>query len=180
MNENSFSEESLRNIAEQKIKFRLSVKFHLFLFIIGNGLLILINFMFGPYSPEHTLIPPLWSLIPLFGWFIGLFLHIIAYILYARGIYPIAKRGLIFHAASYFSGMLLLFVINWLTNIVIFWVIFPWIFWSIALITHFSIYWLYYRSNLDKSGEFKSRKEKEIEKEMEKMRKRFENQKLSE
>ncbi len=107
-NENGFSEENLRRIAALKIKFRLSVKIHLIAYILGIVLFISINALFSPLI--------LWFIYPIFGWLIGLMMHLTAYIVYAKGIYPIAKRAVIFNTVAYFFVNLLLFVINSYTN----------------------------------------------------------------
>ncbi|MFX1304170.1 MAG: 2TM domain-containing protein, partial [Promethearchaeota archaeon] len=126
MNETSgFSEESLRKIAAQKVNFRFSVKIHAAIFIIVNVLLIIINFLF---TPEFY-----WFFFPLFSWLIGFNMHALAYILYARGVYPMAKRGVIYHLVSYTFVMLLLFIINFLTLSEFYWVIFPAVFWGTAV-----------------------------------------------
>ena len=94
MNENNaFSEESLRKIAAQKVSFRFSVRIHLTVYILVNVLLIIVNLLFTPGI--------YWFLFPLFSWLIGITMHTLAYILYARGVYPMAKRGVIFHLISY-------------------------------------------------------------------------------
>jgi hypothetical protein len=57
------------------------------------------------------------------------------------------------------------------------WVFYPAFFWLIAVIIHFVIYMLYYRGGISESGEIKSRKEKAIEKEMQRMRERIKKEK---
>jgi len=159
-----FSEDSLRKIAAQKVSFRFSVKIHLAIFIIVNVLLIIINFLF---TPEFY-----WFFFPCFSWLIGVNMHALAYILYARGVYPMAKRGVIYHLVSYTFVMLLLFIINFLTLSGFYWVIFPAIFWGTAVILHIFIYIQYFSRKAEKSGKYRSRKERAIEKELEKMRKK--------
>lgn len=159
-----FSEESLRKIAAQKVSFRFSVKLHGAIFIIVNVLLIIINFLF---TPEFY-----WFFFPLFSWLIGFNMHALAYILYARGVYPMAKRGVIYHLVSYTFVMLLLFIINFLTLSEFYWVIFPAVFWGTAVILHIIIYIQYFSKKVEKSGKYRSRKERAIEKELNKMRKK--------
>ena len=160
----SFSEESLRKIAERKVQFRQTVKTHAAAFLIVNALLIAVNLIFsaGYY----------WFLFPLFGWFIGLSLHYTAYLMYANGVYPYMKRGVYFHIVAFATVMLLLVVINLMTTS-IYWVIYPAIFWGAGLIAHIVIYVVNYKGDVEK-GETKSKKEKLIEKEMQKMRKKSE------
>ncbi len=167
MNENNaFSEESLRRIAAQKVSFRFSVKIHIYIFILINILLIIVNLFSTPGL--------YWFFFPLFSWLVGLTMHVLAYILYARGVYPMAKRGVIYHLTSYIFVMLFLFIINFTTLSAYYWVIFPAIFWGAAVILHILFYIQYLSGKAEKSGKFKSRKERAIEKELEKMRKKQE------
>ena len=159
-----FSEENLRNIASQKVSFRFSVKMHVALFIIVNILLFLVNYVF---TPELY-----WFIFPCFSWLIGVNMHILAYILYARGIYPMAKRGVIYHLVTYISVMFFLFIVNILTISEFYWVMFPAIFWGTAVVFHFITYILYFSRRVEISGKRQSRKERAVEKELEKMRKR--------
>ncbi|MFX0042407.1 MAG: 2TM domain-containing protein [Candidatus Hodarchaeota archaeon] len=162
---NAFSEESLYEIARSKVNFRLSVKIHIGIFLVVSILLLTINLIFSPNI--------LWVLYPFFGWFIGVVLHTTAYIVYARGVYPIAKRGVIFHTLAFIFTMLYLFIINVITFPSYYWTIYPLIFWGSALVIHNIAYLVYYRGKIDDQGETKSRRERAIEKEMEKMRKRI-------
>jgi hypothetical protein len=101
-------------------------------------------------------------------------MHILAYILYARGIYPMAKRGVIYHLVTYIFVMLFLFIVNNLTYSEFYWVMFPAIFWGTAVVFHIIIYILYFSKKVEIIGKHQSRKERAIEKELEKMRKRQE------
>lgn len=169
-NENGFSEENLRRIAALKIKFRLSVKIHLTAYILTIVLLISINALFTPFF--------LWVIFPIFGWLIGLMIHLTAYIVYARGVYPIAKRGVIFNAVAYIFVILFLFIINDYTNLMLnvpflfYWSAFPAFFWGLALIIHYIVYLGFYNKKLYEEAERKSRMERAIEKEMQKLRKK--------
>jgi len=167
MNENNaFSEESLRKIAAQKVSFRFSVKIHIYVFILVNILLIIVDLIFTPGL--------YWFLFPLFSWLIGVNMHTLAYILYARGVYPMAKRGVIYHLTSYIFVMLFLFIINFTTLSTYFWVIFPAIFWGAAVLLHILFYIQYLSRKTEEGGKYKSRKERAIEKELDKMRKKQE------
>ena len=172
--ENGFSEENLRRIAALKIKFRLSVKIHLIAYILGIVLFISINALFTPLI--------LWFIYPIFGWLIGLMMHLTAYIVYAKGIYPIAKRGVIFNTVAYLFVNLLLFVINSYTDVLLMgikpiylWFLYPVFFWGVALIMHYIVYLVFYNKKLYEDGERQSRMEKAIEKEMQKLRKKASN-----
>jgi hypothetical protein len=120
----------------------------------------------------------LWAFYPALGWFIGLSLHITSYILYARGVYPMAKRAFIYHLVAYISVMMLLIAIN--ANIMnytfqmITWVLYPMISWGDALFVHGIIYKMYFSAKLTKDGEMKTKKDKAVEKEMERLRRKLE------
>jgi hypothetical protein len=159
-----FSEESLRKIAAQKVSFRFSVKIHLAIFVVVNIMLFFVNFFFTPDL--------YWVAFPFFSWLIGVNMHTLSYILYARGVYPMAKRGMIYHLDSYIFVMLFLFIINLITLSGYYWVIFPALFWGTGVALHVVIYILYYSGNNNKSGKFESRKERAIEKEMNKIKKK--------
>ena len=168
--ENGFSEENLRRIAALKIKFRLSVKIHLYSYIFTIILLISINALFTPSF--------FWVIFPIFGWLIGLIIHLTAYIVYARGVYPIAKRGVIFNTVAYIFVILFLFITNYYINSLpnvqtwFMWSGFPAFFWGLALIIHYIVYLGFYNKKLYEEGERQSRIERAIEKEMHKMRKK--------
>lgn len=172
MENKGFSEESLREIASKKVTFRFSVKIHIGVFIIVSILLFLINLL---STPNYW-----WIIYPFFGWLIGVIEHLTAYLVYARGVYPIAKRGVIFHLISYIFVISFLFIINTYTYIqaqispIFFWVAFPAVFWGAALILHFIAYFIYFRKKIDEQGEIKSRKERAIEKEIKKMKEKNE------
>jgi len=164
------SEESLRRIAAQKVTFRYSVKIHAISYILGNILLFVINAIFTPTF--------WWALFPLFGWLIGVVMHGLAYILYARGT-SYGVRGVMFHLAAWAFGMLLLVVINYLTAVPIGrldWVMYPAIFWSSGLIIHILVQVLFFGKSSKEETEKPSKKERAIEKEMQKMKERVKNQ----
>ena len=169
MSESSFSAESLRKIAEQKINYRYSVLIHVAAFILVNTLLFFINILTFPSY--------YWFLLPLLAWNIGVVLHAVSYVLYARGVYPSAKRGVIYHLFAYLTDMTLLFVIN--MNLMadftfrimdVNWVYFPAVFWGLALLLHYIVYRIYLRGDITKEGVGISRRQKMIEKEMQKMK----------
>jgi hypothetical protein len=159
-----FSEESLRKIAEQKVEARRTVKIHIAIFLLVNAMLFIINFI--------TLPDFFWFLFPLFAWFIGLSIHIIGYILYIKGVYPIAKRTVIIVLTSYFTVMLLLITINYITLNTINWALYPGLFIGSAVLILIIIYAIFFRSELTKEGEIITKKEKAIQREMDKLAKR--------
>ncbi len=171
MNEEpKFSEESLRKIAEQKIKFRKSVWVHALIFGLVNAFLVLLNVLL---TPDFY-----WVTFPILGWLIGVMMHLTAYAMYAKGVYPFAKRAVIFHIVSYIFVNLLLAAANFLTSGSFTWIIWPVACWGIGLIAHIVVYTLYGREKLPKKeGEQpKSKKELAIEREMQKMKQKAANQ----
>lgn len=173
MSKSGFSEESLRKIAEQKINYRYSVLIHAAVFGMVNALLFFINIL--------TVSGYYWFLFPLLGWNVGLVLHVVSYILYARGVYPAAKRGVIFHLFSYLTVMLMLFAINMnfmdnftISLVAINWAYYPAIFWGFGLVIHLVVYRIYGRGDLSEDGAVVSRRQRLIDKELQKMKKRTE------
>jgi protein-S-isoprenylcysteine O-methyltransferase Ste14 len=108
-------------------------------------------------------------LIPFLGWFIGLAIHIVAYFLYARGVFPAAKRAVIIIFTAYLCVILLLFTINYIISRTINWAFFPVFFISAGILILIIIYSIFFRSSLTKDGEIISKKEKAIKKELKKM-----------
>ncbi len=162
----NFSEEQLRKIAKRKINYRQTVKIHFAAFILVNLLLFTINIIFTPSY--------LWVLYPFFGWFIGLALHSVSYLVYAKGVYPYAKRGVIFHASAYLTVMLLLILIDvqimaWAVGPIT-WSLYPLFFWGLGLVAHIAVYLIYLRGGIS-DGEAKSKRERSIEKEIQKLKK---------
>lgn len=151
-----FSEENLRKIAAQKVSFRFSVKLHLAIFIVVNFLLFIVNFF---YSPELY-----WIVFPFFSWLIGLNMHTLSYLLYARGVYPTAKRGIIYHLDSYIFVMLLLYIINLTTLSEFCWVLFQHFFGVLELGCIFTIYMLYYREKVKNLVNLNQEKSEQLKK----------------
>jgi hypothetical protein len=160
-----FSEEHLRRIALKKVQFRMSIKIHIGVFLVVNTLLLILNLIFNP--------TPLWVIFPFFGWLIGLAEHITTYIVYARGIYPGAKRAVFFHSVAYIFVILYLFIINIMVTPDFYWVLFPTIFWGAGLIIHLILYFIYRRPSVDSEGILKSKTDRAVEKELEKMKKKM-------
>ena len=173
-----FSEENLREIAKKKVVYRFAVRLHLVIFLIVNVLLFSINMITTPYY--------WWIIYPFFAWLIGVAEHLTAYIIYAKGIYPNAKRGVIFHIVAYIFVNLLLFMI-FFTNYVYLlpiamplppytpniWFLYPLVFWGTGLLIHITVYLIFYRSKAGKEGIEQSKRERAIEREIEKMKSKF-------
>ncbi len=165
-----FSEESLRRIAEQKVTFRYSVKIHAIIYLLVNILLIIIN---GIFSTNLLLVTEWWAIYPILGWLIGLAIHATTYVLYAKGV-RYATRGIVIHLVSYIFTIIFLVVIDFIaTDLMLNWVMYPAIFWGLGVIVHIIISTWITRSKSPKIKEKVSKKERAIEKEMQKMRERI-------
>ena len=164
-NYNGFSEENLRAIASRKVNFRMSVKIHVGVYIIVNVFLFIVNLLFTPMF--------WWVLFPALAWLIGVAEHVASYLMYARGVYPYAKRGFIFHLIAFIFVNLMLFIINYLTLPGFYWMILPALFWGLGLAIHGVSYMIYHRSSVDRGGVYKSRREKAVEKELDRMKKKM-------
>jgi len=177
-NYDGFSEENLREIAKKKVVYRFAVRLHISIFLIVNVLLYFINML---TTPNYY-----WIIYPFFGWLIGIAEHITAYIIYAKGIYPNAKRGVIFHIVAYVFVNLLLFNIFFYNEIYYrliamplpnynpyYWFLFPLVFWGAGLLIHIAVYLIFFRSKVGNEGMKQSKREKAIEREIEKMKSKF-------
>jgi hypothetical protein len=166
---NGFSEENLKEIARKKISFRFSVRLHISIFLIVNSLLYFINLL---STPSY-----LWIIYPVFGWLIGVAEHTTAYLVYARGVYPGTKKGLIFHIVSFIFVNMFLLIIYYYNEIYLpiyyAWFLFPLVFWGVGLLIHLAVYLIYFRTKTGKEGILQSKREKAIERELEKMKAKF-------
>ena len=162
---NGFSEDDLRIIALKKVNFRMSVKIHFGVYVIVSILMVAVNWYFSPDI--------IWFFYPIFGWLIGVAEHFTAYLVYARGVYPMAKRGIIFHIVSYIFALIFLYLINFAINVRVPWVIIPAFFWGTGLLIHVIVYSIYHRGVSEDQDGFKSRKERSVERELEKMQRKF-------
>ncbi len=163
----TLSDDYLRKIAENKVMFRYSVKVHATLFALANILLLIMNLIFTPGF--------LWIVFPLFGWLIGLAIHYLSYLLYAKGVYPMTKRAMWYLITAYILGMILLFITNYITLGVINWALYPAFFGGTGVLVYILLYLLFFRSKLTESGEKKSRIERAVDKEMEKIKRKRNN-----
>ena len=177
-NYNGFSEENLREIAKKKVVYRFAVRLHIVIFLIVNILLYFINMLTTPHY--------YWIIYPLFGWLIGVAEHETAYLIYAKGVYPNTKRSVIFHIIAYIFVNLLLIIIFYYNEIIYpslilhievtnpyLWPTFPLVFWGAGLLIHIAVHLIFFRSKFDKEGLTQSKREKAIEREIEKMKSKF-------
>ena len=177
-NYGGFSEENLREIAKKKVVYRFAVRLHISIFLIVMVLLFFINSLTTPYY--------YWIIYPLFGWLIGVAEHITAYIIYAKGIYPNTKRSVIFHIVAYVFVNLLLYIIffynevyypHFILHIEVInpntWYLYSLVFWGAGLLIHIAVHLIFFRSKVDKEGITQSKREKAIEREIEKMKSKF-------
>jgi cellobiose-specific phosphotransferase system component IIC len=113
-----------------------------------------------------------WVIYPVFGWLIGLMIHATAYILYARGT-EYATRGIVFHVVAYIFTMLLLLLTDYMSGGVINWAYWPALFWGVGIIGHVIIKTMVSKKTKPEGKEKVSKKERAIEKEMQKMREKM-------
>jgi len=167
MSYNGFSEESLKRIAMRKVNFRMSMKIHIGCYIIVSILLFVINLVLTPTI--------WWFLFPVLAWLVGVAEHITAYLVYARGVYPMAKRGVLFHIVAFIFTNLFLAIINFITYPNVLWFLIPTVFWGTGLAIHIITYYIFHRGSVDDQGGLKSKREKSVEKEILKMKRRMEH-----
>ena len=74
--------------------------------------------------------------------------------------------------------VLLLFVINYVTLGEINWALYPAVFAGVGVLICIIIYLVYFRSKITQSGDIKTKKQRAIEKEMERMRQRMDKKKV--
>ncbi|MHA1148935.1 MAG: 2TM domain-containing protein [Promethearchaeota archaeon] len=154
--------DNLRIFAERKVNLKNSLKVHLVIFIFGNILLFIINLLFTPQN--------LWAFESLLGWSIGYLLHIIAYWLYSRPKAITGETDILFHLIIYLIVNTYLLYQNLITETFL-WVIYPIVFWGFGFLVHALIYYIFYRDVIStKTGEKISKIDREIEKEIEKMK----------
>ena len=116
----------------KKGTFRL----HFLLFLIINALLMAINFLF---SPQFW-----WFIFPIFGWLIGIAVHLAAEL--TKNLFP-HMRAFIIHIAVYVSGILFLLIIDYMFSEALTWALYPLIFWGAGLLVHGIISEDYLRKN---------------------------------
>ncbi len=158
------SEETLRKLASHKVTFRYSVRVHALCYVSINGLLFLLNLLFS--------LGQWWVVFPTFGWLIGLALHITAYIGWVKGI-AYGRRAILFHFVGYIFTILLLLLTNYTMSGTLDWIIYPVVGWGCGLFLHIFFYYLLTKTSSAEGEEGISRKERAIEKEMEKLRKKL-------
>ena len=137
-----------------------------------------INFLFNPFVIDGVIEwQKMFFLYPLFGWLIGIMMHLTAYILFANAVEPLGKRMIIFHIVAFIFVNILLALINYINTPDIMWVGFPLIFWGAGLIAHIVLYFVYFSEPTPQKSVGKSKKEQAIEKEMQKMREQMDTEK---
>ena len=173
-----FSEDSLRRIAAQKIKYRTLLRFHAVTYLLINILLVIINIITETEPGNITGHIYYWFFFPMFGWLIGLAIHAMFYLCYARGVYSMMKRLAYVHLIAYVTVMVLLFMsdINIMNNLTleeIGWAHYPAVSWDVPMLLHVILTIIVFSGKMTEDGLIKTRKERAIEKEMDKMRKKF-------
>jgi len=160
-NFNGFSEESLRIIALKKVRFRLSLQIHFSVFI---SIIIIMNFIsFFRYQRMDLFFYPMFILI----WLIILSEHGTAYLIYARGVYPIAKQKFYYHLVVFLASIpFQLYFFFYFASFTI-----P--IWGWAVLIHYIIVRTISRKSKIKEGIKKTHLQRLVEKEMEKMKRQL-------
>jgi cation transport ATPase len=150
------SEDQMKYIAETKFYFKKSFILHACIYALVNVMLYIINMVFTPSM--------IWYLHSVFGWaFVGMIMHVGSYAMFKFGVYPAMKRAVLYNILAYVAVIPYCVAINLITFPVYLWVIYPAFFWGLGIIVLLMIYGIFI------SG---GKKEKEIQKEMAKMRER--------
>lgn len=137
-------------------------------YVLVNLLLVVINWIFSPQS--------WWVLYPIFGWLIGLAMHALAYSLYAEGVESISYRGVVYNAVAYIFTIMLLIVVDLMDTGIVEWAWIVAVCWIAGLVVHLSLHIMFFRATGAKPEKKISRKEKAVDKEMEKMRRKMKKQ----
>ena len=151
----SENDQKLRKIAARRVNYRISINIHVVSYIFVNVCLFIVNQI---TSPDF-----LWVVYPIFGWFIGLTIHIANYAVFMRGISDGVKISVIIHTTTYCSTVIALIFINLFAYNMISWALYPAIFWGFGLACHLVVY-------LYTSGAIGTGRETAITREMEKIR----------
>lgn len=112
-----FSEEALREIAKEKVLWKLGVQVHVLGFVIVNLLLVAINIVADPGE--------IWFPYVLSCWATGLAIHVAVYLIYSRGIIGTNRRGLILSSVIVAMASQSLFVINYFSGFSYKWFLWP-------------------------------------------------------
>ncbi|MHA1734041.1 MAG: 2TM domain-containing protein [Promethearchaeota archaeon] len=157
--ETSFSEETIRKIAREKVKQKIILQIHFVVYVTTNLFLAFINYL--------TIKDVWWAAYPALGWLIGLGLHAMYYVTYAKGV----ERGKVYfalHAVAFALVNGLLIFTNWNTDSTYWWAIWPLSCWGPALCFH-----LFFTIRNPFSREKDSYFDRVLNKELEKIQKRM-------
>ena len=129
-----FSDDALRRIAKEKIILAFVVKIHILAYIGVNTFLVFLNYLVT--SPGKVD----WAIIVASSWLVGLGVHGIAYLIYARGVIGLNKKSLIFHLIAEAFTLQAVVVINIVTNPALLWLVWPAGAMASAVIVHLVVY----------------------------------------
>ncbi|MHA1732084.1 MAG: 2TM domain-containing protein [Promethearchaeota archaeon] len=107
-----FDEETLREVAREKVQRQLALKLHTVVYVLVNVLLVVINFVIARGQNTY-----LWAAWPLTGWSVGLAFHAVYYALYANGVTSRSKLGVAYHLTAYVTVVAFLVFTNWYTMV---------------------------------------------------------------
>lgn len=155
-----FNDDSLRQIAREVVVKRFVLNLHLIAYVAVNLLLFVINFFTA--DDYLTNVYSRWNLWALFGWGIGLGIHLTQYLIFKRGVTTYASIALIYHTSIFVMVNLFLVYIDWISDAaspVLDWFLWPLGGWGALWIIHIILY-LYTRpsSSRDESKSWIDRK----------------------
>ncbi len=158
-----FNEGSLREIAKEIVERRQGLKVHWITYISVNIFLYILNMMTFPAYRWH-----LWALL---GWGIGIMIHSFSYITFRKGAFGNSGSELMwYHVFTYIIISLFLYWIDTGFINTISWAIWPIGCWGFAVLIHYYTYSsMKPKKNEDSNKSFV---EREIEKELSKIRSR--------
>lgn len=127
-----FSDDALREIAKEKVVWRLGVQIHALCFPLVNVMLVAINLVHDPST--------LWFPFALSSWATALAIHGAVYLVYSRGVIGTTRRGLILVTVIVAMASQSLFVINYFSDFS-----YPWFAWPAgALLAALIVYVIVY------------------------------------
>jgi hypothetical protein len=160
-----FNTDSLRQIAREVVLKRFILNLHLIIYISVNILLFVINYF---TSDDYlTNIYSRWHIWALFGWGIGLGLHITQYLIFKRGVTTYSTIALIYHTVIYVLVSLLLVYIDWISDStapILDWFLWPLGGWGAIWIIHIILY--IYTKPSDSRDENKSWIDRKVDSEL--------------
>ena len=166
---NEFSNNSLRRIAKEVIIRKFVLILHIWVYVLVNLLLFVINYFTYP-DPIYF-----WCLWPITAWMMILTGHLFAHLMFRKGVVDLHSVFVLYHLLFYVAINLFLVFTNWFTTppgnsrlTWVWWVILPW---GVLFIIHLIVYFYL----VPKRGESPNRNwlDRKIDEELERMKKKY-------